>query len=520
MVKTRVDGTESAYAAKDSYKWWASFGITMGMLSVNLIISALSLAIPKIMSSFGANLDQAQWVLNGYMITYTVATPTVGWLGGWLGNKNLFLLSMFVFLFCMVFSGMSWSIQSLIFFLILAGVVAGIATPIGMVILYEAFPPSQHGLAMGISIFSMFSSSIIAFPLGGYLVENMSWRYIFYFSVPVSLVGIMVGKIVLRESAPRQRRPLDVLGLTSLCLFVVPLLVALSQGRREGWDSDYIIALFILSAAGGVAFVLAELKVKRPMVDLRLFKNFNFGVLNIVGFINEMDLYGTFFLIQIYLQTFRGLSPIQAGFLMLPSVVVTSIGSLVFGRLGDYINTRSLIIVGMAFRAFAIWRFSYLDIYTSTSVIISTVILRSLSNAWLMPNFAKGILRTLPDNQRREGSGLMTLVRGIGAVTGIAALTAVLTQRTDYHTLVLAERANLSVFGVRQALSSLSAMFQQGGDWGGLAHSKGLSLIFKKLIEQAMMLAYRDTFYFMASLLALAVLPALLLRRSQLDPKT
>ncbi len=511
---------ESADGLKDSYKWWASFAITMGMLSINLNISAVNLAIPKIMSSFGANLDQAQWVLNAYMIAFTVTTPTVGWLGGWLGNKNLFLLAMGVFLFCMLLSGIAWNIESLIFFRVLSGIVAGMATPIGMVILYEAFPPHQHGLAMGISIFSLFSASMIAFPLGGYLVEEISWRYIFYISVPLSVVGMTVGKIILRESERKERRPLDVPGIASLAVFVVCLLMALSQGRREGWGSNYIITLFILAAVGGGAFVLAELKGKHPMVDLRLFKKFNFTILNLVGFVNEMDLFGTFFLIQIYLQTFRGFTPLQAGLIMLPSVMVTSFSSLMFGRLGDYIDTKYLIILGMTFRAFAIWRFTFLNIYTPMTVILSIVILRSVSNGWLMPNFAKGIMRSLPDEKRREGSGLMTLIRGIGGVTGIAILTANLTQHTDYHTTILAERANLSVFGIKQALSVLSGMFQQGGDTQVLANMKGLSLIFGKLIEEAMMFAYQDTFFFMSSLIIVAVLPAILLRRSPPVPGT
>jgi DHA2 family multidrug resistance protein len=509
-----MDAVQSGGTLKDGYKWWASLAVIVGMLSVNINLSGINVAVPKIMSGFGAPLDQAQWLMNAYMIAYTVSTPTVGWLGGWLGNKNLFLLSMAIFLFSMVLSGVSWNIESLIFFRVLSGMAGGLATPIGMVILYEAFPPSQHGLAMGISIFSLFSASIIAFPLGGYLIEELSWRYIFYLSVPLSMVGIAVGRLILRESGRREKRPLDVAGLAALSLFVVCLLLALSQGRREGWDSDYIMTLLALSAAAGVAFVIIELKVQRPMVDLRLFGNFNFSILNMVGFVNEMDLFGTFFLIQIYLQTFRGFTPLQAGLIMLPSVLVTSVGSILFGRLGDYIDTKYLITFGMAFRAFAIWRFTFLNIYTSMPVIISIVILRSLSNGWLMPNFAKGIMRSLPDEKRREGSGLMTLIRGIGSVTGVATLTAILTQRTDYHTKVLAETTNLSIFGIRQALSSLAGMFHQGGDWQGLADMKGLSLIFGKLINEAMMFAYRDTFLFMTFLLILAVLPSIFLRRS------
>jgi MFS transporter, DHA2 family, multidrug resistance protein len=199
------------------------------------MMGSINIAVPTMMTSLRADLSQIQWVLTAFMIARTVVMPTLGWLGGLLGNRRLYLTSLLVYLASCMLCGLSWSFESMLVFRVLQGMSAGYLTPLGMAILHETYPPGQRGTAMGIFMAGMSFGPALGPTVGGYLVEHLSWRAVFYINLPIGLVALVGSVLVtLPEGERRQSEELDLLGLVTMTTWVVSLLLAVSQARLYG----------------------------------------------------------------------------------------------------------------------------------------------------------------------------------------------------------------------------------------------------------------------------------------------
>jgi EmrB/QacA subfamily drug resistance transporter len=279
-----ADNTAHSLVPEDSsghaHKWWICLTLSLGTLSVGLSATTVDIAIPTIMSSLGASLNKVQWVLTGFMITRTVLTPSVGWLG----DRNLHPEHGHVTLGSFLCS-VSWSADSLIFFRILQAVGAGPLIGVAMAIMYDAFPARDRGLAMGLFMTGWSLGPFFGPLIGGYLTEHVHWRAIFYINIPVGLLSVVAAFFLLpRHSAEQEKIPLDWIGFASMTAAVTALLIALSQGHEEGWSSRYIVSLFGASAVLFCLFIFVELRVKHPFVELRFFRSLTFSLSNVIIF--------------------------------------------------------------------------------------------------------------------------------------------------------------------------------------------------------------------------------------------
>ena len=204
------------------------------------MMGSINIAVPTMMTSLRAEVAEIQWVLTSFMIARTVVMPTLAWLGGWLGNRRLYLTSLSVYLVASMLCGLSWDFGSMVLFRVLQGMSAGYLTPLGMAILHETYPAGKRGMAMGVFMAGMSFGPAIGPSLGGYLVEHLSWRAVFYINLPIGLVALIGAMAVtLPEGEQRQSKELDLLGLMTMTTFVVSLLLAVSQARTYGWGSTY-----------------------------------------------------------------------------------------------------------------------------------------------------------------------------------------------------------------------------------------------------------------------------------------
>ena len=262
----------------------------LGMVSFTIAIMVSNVVLPQIMTSLRADLDQVQWILTGAGIAQTVVMPMVGWLTTLTGHRNLYLGSLALFCGGSVLSGLAWSIESLIVFQIISGLGVGLLQPLIAAIMYQIFPPKQRGLALGLSMVGWSFGPAIGPILGGYLIEAFNWRAAFYVSVPLGLAGFW-GALVFLPSLPRPtRQTMDQFGLLTMTVALVTLLMALSEGHREGWDSSYILTLFVIAAVATGIFLLQEWRSPSPLVDFRLFRSASFSLGCLVVFISTMRL--------------------------------------------------------------------------------------------------------------------------------------------------------------------------------------------------------------------------------------
>ncbi|MBI4640582.1 MAG: DHA2 family efflux MFS transporter permease subunit [Candidatus Tectomicrobia bacterium] len=492
-------------------KWLVALSLLTGTLAAALSWTSLNLAIPRMMIDLRVDIDGIKWVLTASQITNTIMMPTVGWLGNRMGNKNLYLLSLFLFMVGSAFCGLSWNLESLVFFRILQSFGGGPMFPIAMTIMYSTFPQNQRGLALGIFTFSFTMGQAIGPTLGGYLVEHLSWRSVFYLNIPVGIVGLLFAAIFLSKEIDETKKPLDFWGFGAMTSFLITFLLAFSQGQKEGWDSSYIIMLMTISVVSLILFVAIEVMIKDPLVELRLFKNLGFTMSIVVSIMNNMSFMGSNFLLAIFIQNVLGYTPLQAGWLMLPPALIMGFTGIWSGRLSDQFDPKYLIAFGLAFMGLVWYRFSYLSPLEGTAFILFLLALQSFTRAWAMTPITTACLRTLPERDIRMGSGILSLIRSIGGTFGVAMSATIFLNRQAYHTIQLFRDEHLTSSATQQFLQSLQKTFLQGGDTLAIARMRSLSMVRNQLIREGSIAAYHDIFLLVAVMSMLAAAPALLI---------
>jgi len=492
--------------------WWPTCGVMLGALTVSLTHGVLNVAVPSMMSSLGTDLDRIQWVQTAYQITQAIVMPAVGWLGARLGTKRLFLLSTLTFIIGSALSGLAWDVYSLIFFRVLQGIGSGPITPLGMSILYSAFPPDKRGLAMGLYNFSFSFGPAIGPALGGHLIEVFNWQAIFYINVPVGLISAGIILFTMPKTQDRQARPFDAMGVCSMASFVVLLLLALSEGRRYGWGSPTIVTLLVTSGIALVAFVITELKTTEPFVDIRLYTNIPFAMGCLIAFLNTIEFRGTSFLMPIMLQRIFHYTPFQAGLFFLPPALVMGVTSIATGRLSDKIQPKFLLIVGLLGLTYVSFQFCTIDVWATSGVLLGLTMLRRGAQAFCHSPLTSSTLRGIPEDEVRMASGLFNLHRTLAGAVGVALTATLMDYLEDVHTLLFSERQALYPLGTQVATETIrDVLIQDGHAKEGLAQMT-TAVLHQMLGEEAALAGYQDLFFLFAALTLLSLVPVLLMR--------
>jgi DHA2 family multidrug resistance protein len=492
--------------------WWPTFGVLLGVLTVGINIGVLNIAIPSMMSSLGSDLARIQWVQTGYQIAQVVMIPAVGWLGAQLGTKQLYLLSMLAFVGSSCLCGLAWDVNSLIFFRVLQGLASGPIMPLGMSILQQTFPPEQRGFAMGLSNFSFSFGPAIAPALGGHLIELLNWRVIFYMNVPIGLLCLIVVFFTMPPTEDRQARPFDAIGVFSMAGFLVLFLVALGEGRRYGWHSQSIMVMIATATVLLVIFVVTELTIDKPFVELKLFKNMTFAMGCFLSFLITMEFRGTNFLLPIMLQRIYHYPPFEAGLFFLPPALVMGTMSIVTGQLADRFSPKILLISGLLALTYASLQFCSIEVGTTGLVLLVLILMRRAAQAFCNTPLTLVSLRQIPDDQLRMATGLFSLHRNLAGAVGVALSATLLESREELHQLQYAERQMLYPIGTEQATEAIRQVLIQDGQVGGTLDQMTSSVLHQQLAESAAMSSYHDLFAMFAVLAILCLIPAFLLR--------
>jgi DHA2 family multidrug resistance protein len=498
---------------KASYKWWVTSTVILSAFLTVMNSATVNVTLPPMMTAFGLNLDQAQWIITAYMIASAVFIPTVGWLGNCLGNRNLFLLSLLVFIAGSTLCSFAWSGTSLIAFRVLQGIGAGPITPMAMVFLSSVFRPQQRGLAMGLYGLGVSFGPAIGPVLGGYVTEYLNWRMVFFMNVPVGVLCLLLVVLVLPNVRDAVRQSLDLPGLLAMTVFLISLLWALSQGHRHGWDTPYIQRLFVIAGVAFGVFLWLELTRPQPLVDLRLYKNVAFAALSLAVLINAMSFWGTGFLQTILLQRLLDYTPAQAGYVALPGALAMMCTTVWAGRLVDKIDRRLIVLCGLGGFALMSYGFSGLTLERPMHWVIWMIVGRYLTIGFIFTPMNAASLMLLPADKVRMGSGLINLLQqGIGGTVGLAMMTTVLQRRTTYHASLLAQSQDFSSLSWSEVLEPARDLMARAGEVGTMIEVKALALLHRHLEQQATVAAYQDCFLLLM-ILTLLVMPLMLCLR-------
>jgi EmrB/QacA subfamily drug resistance transporter len=490
-------------------RWIATGSLLLGMVSFTTAIMVANVVLPQIMTSLRADLDQAQWILTAFGIAQMTVMPMVGWITSLTGHRNLYLGSLALFCTGSILSGMAWSLESLIAFQIVSGIGVGLMQPIIMAILYQIFPPNQRGLALGLSMVGWSLGPAIGPIAGGYLIEAFNWRAAFYVSVPLGIAGLACAFVFLPSLPRPARKTMDQFGLLTMTVGLVTLLMALSQGRREGWDSSYIITLFTIATVAILLFIAWECYNPSPLVDLRLFCYLPFTLGCLVVFISTCAFRGTGLITIVFMQRTLDYTPLDVGWLLLVGNIAYGIAVVVAGRLADKTNPSFLVIAGLAIFVTAFFLFAGVNEMVTAGTLIFLLALRLTSFGVVGSPNNLSAMRSLPEEHVVMASGLFSLMRSISGTTGTVISAAVYEQRYFYHVQRYAENNDLTSLGLQNALVTVQHFFQWIGEIPTLLTVKTSVLVHRRLLAEATTAAYQDYFFLAALVGVLAMLSAL-----------
>jgi DHA2 family multidrug resistance protein len=501
-----------------TYKWWVLANVMIGTFMAVLDATIVDVALPKIMSTFGITIDTAKWVATAYLLVLAVMLPTSGWIADRFGYKKTYTTALTLFTIGSLLCSLSWNETALILFRVIQGMGAGLLMPVGMAIVTREFPPEKRGLALGFWSIAAAASVSLGPTFGGYLIDNFAWHSIYDINVPIGIVAIFATLVIQREYQSQKVRHFDFIGFLSLAVFLTSLLLALSDGNAEwntgGWTSNFILTCFALAFVSFVVFITVELNIREPLVELRLLKNFNFGMANLVLFIFGMGMFGSTFLLPLYLQNGLGFTAFQSGSLFLPIGFLQGIMAPLAGFLSDRINPKFPAMLGIVLLAVSLFINHFLSLFSETPSVMFTLYLRGLGMGFIFTPLSALSLSEIPREKMAQASGLFNVLRQVGGSFGVAIMGTLLTIRTTFHLSNYGSSVDQSSPVVKNVLHDLKFFSLQsaGGD-ASLTSMRAQALLVYHVSQQAFVSAIDDDFFLAAIITIICIVPVIFLKK-------
>ncbi len=498
-MANKRDNNLSNLHTHPSFRWFVLANIMIGTFMAVLDATIVNVALTKMMAAFGVSVDKIEWVLTAYLLVFAVVLPSSGWIADHLGYKKSYFLGLFLFTLGSLLCSLSANENMLIVFRVIQGAGAGFIMPVGMAIITREFPPEKRGMALGFWGIAAASSISLGPMFGGYLIDTFSWHAIFDVNVPIGIVAMIATLIILREYKTEETRKFDLLGLISMTLFLVSLLLALSDGNAAwntgGWTSNFILTCFAIAFVSFVIFIANELTVKHPIIDLKILKNRNFAMANIMLFIFGLAFFGNSFLLPLYLQNSLGYTALQAGLVFFPVGIIQAIMSPVAGWMTDKLNPKIPIFVGIILTFLSMYLYKDLSLSTEYNAIIIPLIIRGFGLGFMFIPLSTIALNDIARDKMAQATGLFNTIRQIGGSFGVAILGTLLTRRVILHTELFSEAVNQNSATFKHIEYGLNYYIQKAaGGSGSELMMRSKALIVKNLTGQAFVQGINDDF--------------------------
>lgn len=512
-MKTATDTPNS------SYKWLVLGNVMIGTFMAVLDSTVVNTGLPAIMGTLGASINTAEWVLTGYMLAIASVLPAAAWLSDRYGYKRIYFLSVLLFTVGSFMCGNSTSIEELIFWRVIEGFGCGAIMPVGMAIVSNAFPPEQRGIALGFWAIASAASVSFGPSIGGYLVDNLNWNYIFYVNVPVGIFALFFTAAIVKEYKTERVQPFDIPGFITSGIFLPVFMYGLSEvnsaTNTQGWNSPMVLGAMWVSVVMFVLFIYFELTVKHPLINLRLFKDRNFALSNLMMMIFGIGMFGSTFLIPLYLQNNLGYSALQAGMFFIPVGILQGLSSPIAGALGQRINPKILIATGLLLMALSFYLNLYLSFLTEKWYVMMSLYLRGIGMGILFTPLLTLSLANIRAESMAQASSITNIIRQMGGSIGVAVFNFTLTQRTHYHAQRYGEALNQTGEVYRQTMDNLSQFAQQvAGATEHASQALAEQMILKRIELEAYIGGINDDFYIAFVVTLICIVPIFWLKQS------
>ncbi|HEY6425053.1 MAG TPA: DHA2 family efflux MFS transporter permease subunit [Pseudonocardiaceae bacterium] len=472
--------------------------LVTGMFMTIMDISIVNVAIPTIQNEFGVTTDDVQWVVTAYTLALGVVVPVTAWLGDRFGLSRVYTLALVSFAAGSALCGLAWDLNSLVAFRVVQAIPGGILPVITLSILYRIVPRERLGAAMGLYGVGVVFAPAIGPTLGGYLVEYVNWRLIFFINVPIGILGAVAAVLVLPRFPRQLGQRFDVLGFVTVASGLFALLLALSEGESWGWGSYRILGLLTYSVLSLALFVVIELQVADPLLDIRIFRYRAFTQSLLLLALLSVVLFGALFYVTLFLQEGLGLGALDAGLTVLPQALVMGFLMPIAGRIYDRIGPRWPAAVGLTIVAASTYLLHTITLDTSRAQVTWLLVLLGAGLGLAMMPIMTGGIAVIPLAQVNDASAFNNVVRQVAASLGLAMLTAILTTQQAQQ---MGGRSSLLPAGIPTPHLGPGVP-----DWMGVYATYRLTQL------QVFVGAIADLFLIASALSALGALGALLLR--------
>ncbi len=409
------------------YKWVALAVVLTGTIMTILDATIVNIAIPTLQHDLHAgSYTDIAWVVTGYLLAQGAVIPLSGWATDRWGTKKLYLITIVTFTVASMLCGVSQNLGELIFFRVVQGIGGGMLMPIGMTIILQAVGPQQMGRVMGIFGVPMLIAPAVGPVLGGWFVQDFSWRLIFYVNVPIGIIGFLAATRFLRESHRTARLRLDVVGLLTGVPAVLALMYAVDRSTDLGWTSAVVISLLVASALLMCAFVLRQLRAREPLLQLTLFRDRTFSWAMAISFVVVTAMFGTMLLLPLYLQEVHGYDAIETGLLLLPQAAMAAVSMPLGGYLTDRLGPKWVVATGMILLTLGSVLLAQIHYNSSNWLVISALMLRGFAMGFaMMPTMSAALARG-PRRYASRASSITNTLQRLSSSVGIAVLVTVL----------------------------------------------------------------------------------------------
>jgi DHA2 family multidrug resistance protein len=501
--------------------WLIACVVSLAAFMEVLDTSIANVALPHIAGNLGASSDESTWVLTSYLVSNAIVLPITGWLVSLMGRKKFFLICITVFTVSSLLCGIAPTLPFLLLARVIQGIGGGGLQPMAQAILADTFPPSKRGLAFSVYGMTAIVAPAIGPTVGGWITDSYTWRWIFLMNLPVGILAIFL-VLAFVEDPPFLRRTtlqeskIDYWGFGLLAVGVGFLQIVLDKGQEDDWfGSNFITTLSIISIVCLVALVLWELRVKQPILDVRLFKNVNFANSSVMMLMVGAASFSTTVLMPQYLQTLMGYTAETAGMVLSTAALILLVELPIVGRLTAVIQARYLMAFGWAALTIAMfYSTKRIDLQMSFASATWLRIAQYVPMGFIFIPATMVAYLGIPQEKSNAVAGLINFVRNIGASIGTSAVTTVLGRRAQVHQLMLSNHTGLANREFQNSIAALTG--PHAGQTAAYARMYGT------MQSQASTLSYIDTFWILGIATGIMFLLSFLLKKNHLhkaDPE-
>jgi DHA2 family multidrug resistance protein len=483
--------------------WLIAVVVAMAAFMEVLDTSIANVALPHMAGNLGASQDQSTWVLTSYLVSNAIVLPITGWLTSVMGRKRFFLICIVIFTVSSLLCGIAPSLPFLLIARVIQGAGGGGLQPMAQSILADIFPPEKRSLAFSLYAVTAVCAPALGPTLGGWLTDNYSWRWIFLINLPVGLLTMFLVHYLVDDPPFLKRRTLresklDYIGLSALALGIAALQIVLDKGQEDDWFGSHFITTLVVIAVVCLTFlVIWEWHEKDPIVDVRLFKYFNFSAANVMMFLVGAVSFSSTVLMPQFLQSLMGYTAQKAGMVLSGAALILLIELPVVGLLGSRIQGRYLMAGG--------WGVLSIAMYISTKQMDLLMSFQSASVLRVIQYIPIGFIFIpattvayigIPRDKSNSVSGLVNFMRNLGSSFGTSAVTTILAQRTQFHQVRLTEHTATGDVNFQNMLNGTSQTAQSIAGNGHVdANQVGMARIYQTVQNQASALSYLDVFH-------------------------